>query len=198
MNLSEKTAGKHIPFYLTFRNPFRFFLGFSGWKNVLTFFHIRLRSRPTSASWVVPFITFPVIRTTRVWVWVGFWWQFLGAQKCLFRREMYVFFVVNRDPTKKTKLEGEWIFKKDGALESTKYSFWMCLFGVWQKPFRAERTWKILRRCQAPIYRKWSTSLSKCSYWQICTFFCVKHLDSFFFLRSKSETKKKSSPATGW
>lgn len=35
MNLSEKTAGKHIPFYLTFRNPFRFFVVvFSGWKNV--------------------------------------------------------------------------------------------------------------------------------------------------------------------
>ena len=90
------------------------------------------RSRPTSASLVVPFITFPVIRTTpRKCVSRSvFWWQFFGAQKCLFRGDMSVFFCEKSGtPPKKTKLEREWIFKKDGA--EGKYEVFILNASIW-------------------------------------------------------------------
>ena len=75
------------------------------------------RSRPTSASLVVLFITFPVIRTTRGNVSrVGFWWQFLGAKNATGN-----LFFLSSHP-KKT-LERMDTTKKDGALESTNIHF---------------------------------------------------------------------------
>ena len=156
-----------MPFYLTFRNRFVFF----GVTRVLTFSNVlpnldpkNIRFSQVKANVRIVGCAihhFPSDKDDPRLSVGRFLVAVFGDKKCIFRGEMCFFWSIH-PPTKNLKENG--YLKRMGLKESTKIHFECVYLEYEQKPFRAERTWKILRRCQAPIYPHDLSSLSTCSY----------------------------------